>query len=57
MIYINHIAYHVDDIERLTYKMIKDGFKFNSSQTGESSKKSINILKVYMVIPLVKFNI
>jgi hypothetical protein len=41
---INHIAYHVDDIERLTYKMIKDGFKFNSSQTGESSKKSINSL-------------
>jgi hypothetical protein len=41
---INHIAYHVDDIERLTYQMIKDGFKFNSSQKGESNKKCINSL-------------
>ena len=32
--YINHVAFEVDDIEKLTYKMNREGYRFQKSDDG-----------------------
>jgi hypothetical protein len=32
--YINHVAFEVDDIEKLTYKMNRDGYRFQKTENG-----------------------